>query len=137
IETTLRLAPGATARLVVRETPDGAERTVVEVSRSHDGAGTLRLHRETSSLDPTADTEPRYGEVPSGSDGRVDLRVLVDHSALEIFANGRALTARIYPTRPDQAVGVGVGADGGVAVGRLDAGQRAAASAAGPRPRGP
>jgi beta-fructofuranosidase len=39
-----------------------------------------------------------------GDDGRVDVRVLIDHSALEVFVNGRALTARVYPTRPD-AVG--------------------------------
>lgn len=138
IETTLRLAPGATARLVVRETPDGVERTVVEVSRSHDGAsGTLRLHRETTSLDPTVDTEPRYGQLPLDPDGRVDLRVLVDHSALEIFANGRALTARIYPTRPDEAVGVGIGADGDVALERFDAWQMASAFTDGPRPLWP
>jgi beta-fructofuranosidase len=29
------------------------------------------------------------------------LRVLVDHSALEAFANGVPLAARAYPTRPD------------------------------------
>lgn len=128
IETTLRLAPGATARLVLRETPAGAERTVVEVSRSHDGAGgILRLHRDTSSLDPTVDTERRYGEVPLDLDRRMELRVLVDHSALEIFANGRPLTARIYPTRPDEAVGVGMGADGDVALERFDAWQMASA----------
>ena len=32
------------------------------------------------------------------SDGRVHLRVLVDRSAVEIFANGKPLTARVYPT---------------------------------------
>ncbi|NQD89533.1 glycoside hydrolase family 32 protein, partial [Paenarthrobacter sp. CM16] len=31
-------------------------------------------------------------------DGRVRLRVLVDRSAVEIFANGKPLTARVYPT---------------------------------------
>ena len=31
----------------------------------------------------------------------VRLRVLVDHSALEAFANGVPLAARIYPTRHD------------------------------------
>ncbi|MGW1109182.1 glycoside hydrolase family 32 protein, partial [Streptomyces sp. NPDC002540] len=65
IETTLRLAPGAAARLVVRESADGSERTVIEVSRAADGTtGTLRLHREASSLDPSVDSEPRYGELP-------------------------------------------------------------------------
>ncbi|ATW52092.1 glycoside hydrolase family 32 protein [Streptomyces peucetius] len=122
LEATLRIAPGAGARLVVRETPDGAERTVVELSRDGSGdTGTLRLHREHSSLDPDVDTEPRYGPLSFSADGGVDLRVLVDHSALEIFANGRALTARVYPTRPREAVGVALGATGGVIVERFDA----------------
>jgi beta-fructofuranosidase len=138
IETSLRLAPAATARLVVRETPDGAERTVVEVSRAPDGTcGTLRLHRESSSLDPTVDTGPRHGELPMDPDGRVELRVLVDHSALEIFANGRPLTARIYPTRPDEAIGVGIGVDGDVTLERFDAWQMASAFTEVPRPLWP
>jgi beta-fructofuranosidase len=29
--------------------------------------------------------------------GRVSLRVIVDRSAVEIFANGKPLTARVYP----------------------------------------
>ncbi|MEE1772556.1 glycoside hydrolase family 32 protein [Streptomyces sp. JV185] len=136
IETTLRLAPGAAARLVVREGADGAERTVIEVERAADGAtGTLRLHREASSLDPAVDTEPRYGELALNGDGVVDLRVLVDHSALEIFANGRALAARIYPTGPD-ALGTGIEAVGEVAVERLDA-WRMDAVFDGPRPLWP
>ncbi|MGW1109457.1 GH32 C-terminal domain-containing protein, partial [Streptomyces sp. NPDC002540] len=97
--------------------------------------GTLRLHREASSLDPSVDSEPRYGELPLNGDGAVDLRVLVDHSALEIFANGRALAARIYPTRPD-ALGVGIAAIGAVAMERLDAWQMAAVFD-GPRPLWP
>ena len=31
-------------------------------------------------------------------EGRVHLRVLLDRSAVEIFANGMPLTARVYPT---------------------------------------
>ncbi|MEV0478370.1 GH32 C-terminal domain-containing protein, partial [Streptomyces prunicolor] len=77
------------------------------------------------------------GELPLGEDGRVDLRVLVDHSALEIFANGRALTARVYPTRPDEAMGVGIGADGDVALERFAAWQLASACTDGPRPLWP
>ncbi|MBT2445368.1 glycoside hydrolase family 32 protein [Streptomyces sp. ISL-36] len=123
LEVTLRLAPGATARLGVRETPDGAERTVVEITRDADaeGGGELRLRREHSSLDPDVDAGPRYGRIPFAPDGTVDLRVLVDHSALEIFAGGRALTARVYPTRPDEATGVSLTATGSVTCARLDA----------------
>ncbi|RVU22899.1 glycoside hydrolase family 32 protein [Streptomyces antnestii] len=138
LEADLRLAPGATARLVVRETPDGAERTVVELTRdaADPARGTLRLRRERSSLDPDVDTEPRYGELPFGPDGGVALRVLVDHSALEIFANGRALTARVYPSRPTEAVGVGIGATGAVTVDRFDA-WRMESISEGPRPLWP
>jgi beta-fructofuranosidase len=43
------------------------------------------------------------------------LRVFLDHSVIEVFANDRAcLTARIYPTRPD-SLGVGLFAHGGAA----------------------
>ncbi|GHJ91589.1 glycosyl hydrolase family 32 [Streptomyces sp. NE5-10] len=122
LEATLRLAPGATVRLGVRETPDGTERTVVELAR--EGAAptaTLRLRREASSLDPDTDTTPRSGPVPLARDGGVELRVLVDHSALEIFAGGRALASRVYPTRPDEAVGVSLTATGPAHVHRLDA----------------
>jgi len=46
--------------------------------------------------------------------------VIVDHSALEVFANGRPLTARVYPTRLD-ATGVELAASSGaVTVTRLD-----------------
>jgi beta-fructofuranosidase len=41
--------------------------------------------------------EDKSGPLPM-MDGRVRLRVLVDRSAVEIFANGKPLTARIYPT---------------------------------------
>ncbi|MFB7513389.1 glycoside hydrolase family 32 protein [Streptomyces sp. NPDC056144] len=122
LELSLRLAAGSTVRLGVRETPDGAERTVVELTRDPSGAtGTLRLHRETSSLDPDTDRAPRHGDLPFGPAGEVELRVLVDHSALEIFANGRALTARVYPTRPEEAIGISLETAGDAQVERLDA----------------
>ncbi|MEV4426867.1 glycoside hydrolase family 32 protein [Streptomyces sp. NPDC049602] len=137
LEATLRLAPGATVRLGVRETPDGTERTVVELTRDASGtSGTLRLHREASSLDPDVDTAPRHGALPLGRDGTVELRVLVDHSALEVFANGRALAARVYPTRPDEATGVSLTTTGRATVTRLDAWHMAPIETA-PRPLWP
>ncbi|WP_318212773.1 MULTISPECIES: glycoside hydrolase family 32 protein [unclassified Streptomyces] len=137
LEATLRLAPGATVRLGVRETPDGTERTVVEITRDTTGAsGTLRLRREASSLAPDVDTSPRHGHLPLGEDGTVELRVLVDHSALEIFANGCALTARVYPTRPDAATGVSLTGAGDATVDRLDAWHMAPITT-GPRPLWP
>ena len=76
----------------------------------------LELDRSHSSLDLTLEPALRQGAIPVGTDGRVDLRALVDHSALEVFANGRALTARIYPTRDDDALGAQVVLMDGVAV---------------------
>lgn len=105
IEVTLVLEAQARVEFAVRCTPDGSERTVVVLDR---GAGELRLGG-------------LYGPLPIGPDGLVELRVLVDHSALEVFANGRALTARTYPARPD-ATGVEVRASNAPArLARLDA----------------
>jgi beta-fructofuranosidase len=99
LELDVQIAPGAVLRLVVLGSEDGAEETVVELSRAPgDGCeGSLRLDRSSSSLDATVDTEDKSGPVPMPG-GRVHLRVLLDRSAVEIFANGMPLTARVYPT---------------------------------------
>ncbi|MEU4197109.1 glycoside hydrolase family 32 protein [Kribbella sp. NPDC026611] len=118
IELRLVVPPGATAEITVRCTSDGSEKTVIIVDRD---TGELRLDRQHSSRDLDVDRKPLVGAVPIATDGRVELRVIIDHSVLEIFANGRALTARVYPTRPD-AVGVAVGAVGGhIQLEQLDA----------------
>ena len=129
LEVSLVLQPGATVALALAATPDGTEATVLEFTRAHGGSGraaadqrgpvengtaaggtvedgtvedgTVTLDRSRSSLDPSVDATPRSGPFPVGDDGRVELRVVVDHSALEVFVHGRALTARIYPTRED------------------------------------
>lgn len=48
--------------------------------------------------------------MPVGGDGAIDVRILIDHSALEVFAGGIPLTARVYPTRRD-ALGVWLSGD--------------------------
>lgn len=98
-EIDLVLAPGAVAHLVLRASDDDTERTVLEVGRADEpGRGWLRLDRSASSLDPATHATPRGGTIPVHDDGRIRLRVLVDHSVLEIFANGWPLSARVYPT---------------------------------------
>ncbi|MGA8980139.1 MAG: glycoside hydrolase family 32 protein [Pedococcus sp.] len=105
LEATLVLEPGAGVALTLAATPEGEEATVLRITRSAatSGAhgGSVELDRSRSSLDTSVDATPRCGPVPIGPDGVVDVRVLLDHSALEVFVNGRALTARIYPTRED------------------------------------
>ena len=105
LELDLQLAPGAVVRLgvlgsTVPGSPGGpSEETVIELRRAADDTvnGTLRLDRTHSSLDPAVDAEDKSGPVPM-PEGRVHLRVLLDRSAVEIFANGMPLTARVYPT---------------------------------------
>lgn len=103
LELDVQLAPGAVLRLGVLGSEDGAEETVVQLSRDLEGEnGTLKLDRTRSSLARAdaglaLDVEDKSGPVPM-PDGRVRLRVLVDRSAVEIFANGKPLTARVYPT---------------------------------------
>jgi len=60
-------------------------------------------------------------------DERLDLRVFVDGSVVEIFANERhCLTSRVYPTSED-ATGIGVTAIGGRAqLSKLDVWELAA-----------
>ena len=95
----LRVPPGAEANLTVL---DGhAERTVIKIRRTAlDSLGQLTLDRSTASLNPQIRSTGRDGTFPIGTDDRIHLRVLIDHSVLEIFANGQPLTARVYPTRP-------------------------------------
>jgi beta-fructofuranosidase len=90
------------------------------VRRAADGTnnGMLRLDRTRSSLDPTVDVEDKSGPVPM-SDGRVHLRVILDRSAVEIFANGMPLTARVYPTLGGERISIA--AEGTVQVLSLDA----------------
>jgi beta-fructofuranosidase len=102
LELDLALAPTGVAHLTVRACASGAERTTVEIRRaSAAGPGSIRLDRSASSLGTFVRKSDRAGNIPIGDDGIVRLRVLIDHSVLEIFANGQALTARVYPTQPD------------------------------------
>ena len=82
-------------RVAVRCTPDGKERTVVTFDTLH---GTLSLDRSRSSLDPHVDTVELQGSMRAHRTDGVDLRIIIDHSILEIFADEElALTAHILP----------------------------------------
>lgn len=110
LELRLAIPDHCLATIALRVSDEEAERTVVRLERDGDRAE-LRLDRSQSSLDPDVDASPRAGTVPVNADGRVDVRILVDHSALEVFAGGVPLTARVYPTRPD-ALGVRLSGEG-------------------------
>jgi beta-fructofuranosidase len=92
----------------VFETPDRAEHTPIRYERD----GTLSVDRAPSSGDNRAFADAQSMSVPP-HDEPLSLRVFLDRSVVEIYANGRhCLTSRVYPTR-DEAVGVSAVAEGG------------------------
>ncbi|MDG5805570.1 glycoside hydrolase family 32 protein [Streptomyces ossamyceticus] len=92
---TARLEPTGDAGLRLVTTPDGAEYLDIRLDIE---AGELVVDRDHASLDSRA----RGGShrMPCPADRPVDLRVVVDHSIVEIFliTTGQVLTLRFYPT---------------------------------------
>jgi sucrose-6-phosphate hydrolase SacC (GH32 family) len=116
--------------VVVRASPDGEEQTVIEYDRE---AGVLRIDFGRASLDSTityhswcifrpddaADAQRlvtiQEAPLQLASGEPLRLRIFVDRSMLEVFANGRqCITQRIFPTRAD-STGVAVFSRGGPA----------------------
>ncbi len=94
----VRLEGAEEAGLILKESPAAGERTVVRYT-----GDAVVVDRSASSLDPH--TDPSEQHMPVG-DGPLSLRVFVDGSVMELYANDRrCLTSRIYPTRKD-ATGV-------------------------------
>ena len=112
LELDLVIDPGKAKRfgLNVRCSPDGQEHTPIIIDRDK---GILRIDMRNSSLDkptyqefvmrnpnPTVETQDAPFELPPGAP--LHLRIFLDHSMLEVFANGRqCVTQVIYPTRKD------------------------------------
>jgi beta-fructofuranosidase len=93
--------------------PDGSEFTQIVYNRETSRLSLIRTH---SSLDDRAYSDNREGELILAQGEELDLRIFIDHSVIEIFANQRvSLTARAYPTLPD-STGVQVLARGGGAL---------------------
>jgi beta-fructofuranosidase len=96
--------------LRVRCSSDAAEQTLISCSAAEKR---LKVDRTRSSLGEDASGGAQEGDFVLAPGERLSLRVFLDGSVVEIFANSRAcLTARVYPTRPD-SLGVGVFARGG------------------------
>jgi beta-fructofuranosidase len=100
------------AGLVLRATPDGAEQTVIFYDRP---GARLVVDRTGASLDADTERDVRHVALALAEGEPLRLRVFVDRSVIEVFANERAcMASRVYPTRPD-ALGVDVFARGGEA----------------------
>jgi len=127
------LAEAGALALKVCCSPGGEEQTVILCDRRE---GSLLIDTTRSSLDPEVwrpfpimrrDTESQDVPVQAApfqlrSGERLKLRVFLDRTMLEVFANGRqCLTQRIYPTRGD-SLGVSLfAARGGAKVHALTA----------------
>ncbi|MAE64991.1 MAG: glycosyl hydrolase family 32 domain protein [Phycisphaeraceae bacterium] len=105
--------------LYVFRAPDGAERTRISLlHREGQRPGTSRLQIDATESSLREDV---YGRPPEAGPFELDegeplhLRIFVDRSIVEVFANGRqSLTLRAYPQR-DDSTGVSVFARGGSA----------------------
>ena len=98
--------------LLLRASPDGEEATRLAYEPA---TATLSVDRTRSSRDPEAIRDVHTASLPLEAGEGLDLHVYVDHSVIEVIANGRAcLASRVYPTRED-SVGLAVFAEGGAA----------------------
>ncbi len=113
IELDLTIDPGDAARFEValRRSPDGGEQTVLVYDLA---AGRLEIDRSRASLDPSARSDPFGLNWAHGADRLIRLRIYVDHSVIECYAEGECLTTRVYPLRAD-SLGVALSAHGGAA----------------------
>ena len=101
LEIKMELLPeeGAECGLKVLCSPDGQEQTRIVYKQEQ---GQIFVERDHSSLDQRADTNPATMPVALAPGEALQLHIFVDHSVLEIFANGRlCLICRVYPTRED------------------------------------
>ena len=102
----------------VRCSPDREEFTEISVVPD---AEIIQIHLDKSTTDPSIEYDVASQVAPfSLADGEtLKLRIYIDRSILEVFANGRqCLTQRIYPTR-DDSIGVRLRAKAGRAVARI------------------
>ena len=85
--------------LMVRCAPDGSEQTLIAFDPA---SGWLSIDRQDSSKDSTVDREPHGTQLTLAAGENLTLRVFLDRSVIEVYANARAtLTSRIYPSRDD------------------------------------
>ena len=105
----------ATFGLSVLCAPDGSEETRIVYDREQ---GTLLLDRTRASLAVAPERPVVGGVCPLDGDGLLRLRIFVDGSIVEVFANDSlCLSGRVYPTLPD-STGVALYSQGGNAVAR-------------------
>jgi beta-fructofuranosidase len=94
IEARVRLPAGARVALAL-ELGAAGERVELSYDRA---TGELALERADASRDRSTRRSRIAGPLPLGPGEPLLLRVFLDRSVLEVYANGRCLGARVYPT---------------------------------------
>ena len=112
-----RLSPGG-GTLPVLRSPDGSERTRVSLyPNDHRRFETSSLQIDVSESSTRGDVWARSSEIGPlalAQDEPLELRVFIDRSVIEVFANDRqCLTVRVYPGRREDSRGVSLFARGG------------------------
>ena len=120
-EIVVELAPARAARcgLAVRRSPRGAEETLIVYDRK---ARTLALDTTRSSRSRAAVKDVRSAPLRLARGQTLRLRIFVDASVVEVFANGHTcLTGRVYPTGADSRHAALFAEGGAVRARRLEA----------------
>jgi sucrose-6-phosphate hydrolase SacC (GH32 family) len=109
------------AELELEAVVPGTSQLQIEVRRTSDGTekATLRYDAGECRIETDVDGVARGGPLTLDGD-RLRLRVFLDRSMVEAYANGRrSLTSRIYPRHPEKAQGMGISASADVTLNRL------------------
>lgn len=114
LNASVTLPLGGSLEVALRATPDLDQATFVRLHRASDETCQITLDRSRSRISSDLagyDTNDLSGEFPTVRGESIQLRIIVDHSIIEIFVAGVPLTARVYPDSPD-ATGLRVAATG-------------------------
>jgi beta-fructofuranosidase len=120
IELEIELGDAREVGLQVRSTADGSEQTLIGFDRD---SQVLFCDTTISSKDPETSNLPSYFGNPGMQRGSLELdgtellrlRVYIDASVIETFANGKiSLSDRVYPLNP-ASLGIGLFSRGGTA----------------------
>jgi beta-fructofuranosidase len=121
IELSVTIDPGTAHEvgLNVLRSPDSQETTRISFfPKGHPRFGSPLLQIDGTSSSTRSDLIPRppeVGPLEVGDDEPIELRIFIDRSIIEVFANERqCLTLRAYPDR-DDSIGVSLFARGGTA----------------------
>mgnify|MGYP000486492371 CR=1 FL=1 len=119
LEIIAAIDPGDAQRVAlhVRRSPDGEEETLIVFDR---GRARLSIDRRRSSLSAAVVRDVREAPLALPEGEPLELRLFLDGSALELYANrGTYLASRLYPERED-SLGIALSAEGAGARATLD-----------------